>query len=725
MIMANQELPDRIAMVMIGTLLVFVLTFSAFVAWIVSALDRQDHEAGLTQMQTAAANLLSQTGMLMLDYAKWEAAVPMIQAKDMPWIYENIGSSAVSGFSFQLVVLWGGPYEEDVGWKYDDSLREARSGLVEPALLRQIEANLLRLPLNLYKGTEFFAWYDGSLYAMAASRFEPDSRVAVANLVSRDVNTPRILMGRRVTKTEVVRFGQQNLIGDAHVVREALPDQQAVPLPGADGLPVAYLAWTPVHASTNLLYRLALPLALAMALLTGLSWFGIVLIKRNAKELVVAKHRASSAALTDALTGLPNRAAFNEALAAPALARERAILFLDVNGFKRINDSIGHAAGDEVIVVVAKRLRSVAGPSCLLARIGGDEFVLVLTCPDAMARISSIARDVQRTMEHPFRVQGHQMQIGMAMGYAVQIENSMSGEDLIRQADLAMYEAKRQKTCEPVAFSAVIEEASHDASVIEKALRVALTRTDELSVVYQPIVDTRGRLARAEALARWTSPQLGVVPPDRFIAVAEQAGLIVVLGRKLLDIVCNDLSKYPDLKVGLNVSPLQLMAPDFMTTLLEKLKERQIDAARIEIELTEAMVVEDRRLAAQRLKELRKAGFATALDDFGTGYSSIGYLRQLSFNTLKIDRSFVADVGARPEGAALLSSMILMAHALDLLVVCEGVETKESLNQLLMLGCDLFQGYYLDPPLPIISLSERWLARVPPAAQGRAVVAAE
>ena len=714
MTVASHNLPGRIAAVMIGTLLVFILASSIFVTWMVSALDRQGHEAALTQMQNATGNLLSQIRVLTLDYAKWEAAVPMIQAENMSWIYDNIGASAVSGFSFQLVVLWGGPFAGDIGWRDNEADLEARTGLVDPALLGQVEVHLRRIPLNFYEGTEFFAWHDGSLYVIAASRFEPDSRDAVANLVSRDVNTPRILMGKRLTSGEIGQIGQTYLIDDLHVAREAPKDQQSLPFLGADGQPVAYLAWTPVHASTNLLYRMALPFVLVMALITSLSWFGIVLVQRNARQLVIAKHRASSAALTDALTGLPNRAAFNEVLAVPVLAGERAILFLDVNGFKRINDSIGHAAGDEVIIVVAKRLSGVASEDCLLARIGGDEFVFVLTGSNAGFRVPWIAHAVERTLTRPFHVQGHEMQIRMAMGYAVQNEDAMSGEDLVRQADLAMYEAKRQKTGGAVAFSAVIEDASRDASVIEQGLRSAMTRSGELSIAYQPIVDTDGRMVRAEALARWTSPELGSVAPDRFIAVAEQAGLIVDLGRKLLDIICDDLHAHPDLEVSLNVSPLQLMAPDFIAMLLRKLHERQIDSARVEIELTESIVVEDKELAAQRLEELREAGFSTALDDFGTGYSSIGYLQQLRFHVLKIDRSFVADVGARSERVALLNSMILMAHAMGLRVVCEGVETTDDFNQLRALGCDLFQGFHLDRPLTIGDLSKRWLIASPP-----------
>ena len=297
------------------------------------------------------------------------------------------------------------------------------------------------------------------------------------------------------------------------------------------------------------------------------------------------------------------------------------------------------------------------------------------------------------------------MRLKMSMGYAVQADDSILGDDLVRQADLAMYEAKRHKDQGPVAFDALIEQAVHDARAIETALGLALERGDEFSIVYQPIAAPEGGLARVEALARWTSPELGRIPPDRFIAVAEQSGLIIRLGRVLLRLICDDLAAHPDLRVSLNVSPLQLMAPTFVADLLADLRARSIDPARIEVELTESVVVDDPALAAARLRDLHEAGFSTALDDFGTGYSSIGYLQQMGFNTLKVDRSFVSGFCEAPERLALVNAMILLAHALGLLVVCEGVETEQELRMLRELGCDLAQGYYLDRPLPIDALA--------------------
>jgi EAL domain-containing protein (putative c-di-GMP-specific phosphodiesterase class I) len=256
----------------------------------------------------------------------------------------------------------------------------------------------------------------------------------------------------------------------------------------------------------------------------------------------------------------------------------------------------------------------------------------------------------------------------------------------------------------------VLDRAGCDARTVERALREALHRPGELWMAYQPVVAAQGRqLLRAEALARWTSPELGPVPPDSFIAVAERAGLIGELGRRIVHLVCDDLAAHPELRVSINVSPLQLMSPDFVQDLLDALGARGIAPSRLEVELTESVLVDDPCLAARRIGELHAAGISIALDDFGTGFSSIGTLRQLRFDALKIDRSFVTGLTGAPERLALVNAMVLLAHALGLSVVCEGVETEDEFTVLRDLGCDLVQGYAVERPLPIAALAARWL----------------
>jgi EAL domain-containing protein (putative c-di-GMP-specific phosphodiesterase class I) len=246
--------------------------------------------------------------------------------------------------------------------------------------------------------------------------------------------------------------------------------------------------------------------------------------------------------------------------------------------------------------------------------------------------------------------------------------------------------------------------------VIEDALRRALDREGEFHVLYQPIMDLRtGRMARAEALARWTSQEIGRVPPEKFIAVAERSGLIIEIGQRLLDIICADLTRHPELNVSVNFSPLQLQAPTFIPELIDLMHRRKIDTFRVEVELTEGVIVDNPEVAAFRLDLLNEAGFSTALDDFGTGYSSLGYLRHMPFNTLKIDRSFVSGIKESDPNADLIRAIAVLGHSMNQSVVAEGVETAAEVEVLKSLGCDMLQGFHFDRPLPIEVLAERWI----------------
>jgi EAL domain-containing protein (putative c-di-GMP-specific phosphodiesterase class I) len=294
----------------------------------------------------------------------------------------------------------------------------------------------------------------------------------------------------------------------------------------------------------------------------------------------------------------------------------------------------------------------------------------------------------------------------------VQRRDREDAEALVHRADLAMYEAKRRRDGQAVGYDAVIERSDHEAHAIERALRSTLDGANgALSVVYQPIVEARtGEFVQAEALARWTSAELGAVPPGRFIAVAEQAGLIGEVGAHVFALVCDDLQAHPDLRVSLNVSPVQLMAPTYVAGLVQALATRGIAPARVELELTEGLVVDDPELASRRIAELRAAGFTVSLDDFGTGYSSIGYLREFGFDTLKIDRAFVTGLAASAELRKLCGGMIQIGQALGLIIVCEGIETAEELALVAGLDCDLAQGFHIGRPMTVGELKSRWLA---------------
>jgi diguanylate cyclase (GGDEF)-like protein len=384
-------------------------------------------------------------------------------------------------------------------------------------------------------------------------------------------------------------------------------------------------------------------LLLAAAAFAGLGGAAAWLAHDHAGRLVREGARAHSLARTDPMTGLPNRLAFTEHLACIERAGlpHVAVLFTDLNGFKRINDTVGHAGGDAVVAGLATRLAPLAGPDTFLARLGGDEFVWVLASDGGVAaRAGALTEAVRARVAEPFPVLGQLVRLSLSQGLALRDAPDVALDELVRRADLAMYRAKRDRSALAQPWSPDLDNQGGRDRDLERALRDALARPHEFTLHYQPIVDaTTHAVRRAEALARWRSPVLGQVPPDRFIAAAEAVGLMGELGRLLLDRVAADLARAPGLLVGVNLSPLQLVDPAFAGDAAAILARHGVEPARIELELTESILIDSAETAAMRLDALSEMGFSLALDDFGTGFSSIGTLRRMPFDTLKIDRA--------------------------------------------------------------------------------------
>jgi diguanylate cyclase (GGDEF)-like protein len=457
--MTISTLPGRIAAVMLGAIVVLVLASAVSILWMTQALDRQSRDHSASMVRTAFANVLGQTTLTALDYTKWIDAVGAIESLDRTWMNDNIGATALYGEVFQLGIYWGGPLPEDVGWT-DDPAEQGVPGLLPQGTLDQAEAGLRKVPLGTSEGVGFWGWRGDELHALAASRVEWIVDGAPAEPLP-DAEIARFLIGQRIDEGLLGGVADSTLLRDVTISRERPSSQLSLPLLGADGQAVAHVSWQTPLAGTRMLREMLPWLLLVGALATGLVLLAMVLTRRSAHQLVLA-------ARTDALTGLPNRFAFGEVVAHPARAGERAILFLDLNGFKRINDDIGHAAGDLVIKWMAERLAPLTGPDCRVARIGGDEFVFVVTGADAGLRTADLARAVDRALAVPFVVQGHSLHLRAAMGYAVQTEDLVHGDDLVRQADLAMYEAKRHRSG-PVAFGAMVDKPGREARDAHRA----------------------------------------------------------------------------------------------------------------------------------------------------------------------------------------------------------------------------------------------------------------
>ena len=422
-----------------------------------------------------------------------------------------------------------------------------------------------------------------------------------------------------------------------------------------------------------------------------------------------AEERVQLLAYYDALTGLPNRTLLQDRLSqALASARRRkdkvALLFLDLDRFKIINDSLGHSVGDLLLKEVAERLKRWAREQDTVARLGGDEFLIVLTDVKDIPGAAVAAERLMDAMTAEFVVQGHLLRVSCSLGISIFPEHGADGETLIKNADAAMYSAKDYGRNNFQFFTQDMNAEVVERLTLESSLRLALEKK-ELFLVYQPQMDiASGRITGLEALLRWQHPELGLVPPDRFIRIAENSGLIVPIGEWVLRTACSQARKWQDegllaVPVAVNVSAVQFRQEGFRKMIDRVLRETGLAPQYLELELTESLLLSNADVTLSVLRGLKAMGLKLAIDDFGTGYSSFGYLKHFPVSKLKIDGSFVRDVAVNPDDAAITTAIISMAKSLSLKVIAEGVEDEAQMSFLRAHQCDEIQGYYFSKPL--------------------------
>ena len=442
-----------------------------------------------------------------------------------------------------------------------------------------------------------------------------------------------------------------------------------------------------------------------------------IAIKQDITKRKRAEERVQYLAYYDALTGLPNRTLLQDRLAkALAGARRRkdkaAILFLDLDRFKDINDSLGHSVADLLLQEVAERLKTWAREQDTVARVGGDEFLIVLTGVKDVADAAVATERIVNLMTAEFVVQGHSLSIGCSVGISIFPEHGADGESLIKNADAAMYSAKENGRNRFQFFTEDMNAQVVERLTLENSLRLALDKK-ELFLVYQPQMDiATGRITGLEALLRWQHPDLGLVPPDKFIRIAENSGLIVPIGEWVVRTACRQARKWQDeglpaVSVAVNVSAVQFRQEGFCELIRRALHETGLAPQYLELELTESLLLANADLMLSVVQELKAMGVTLAIDDFGTGYSSFSYLRQFRVSKLKIDRVFIRDVAVNPDDAAIASAIISMAKSLHLKVIAEGVEDEAQMSFLRAHQCDEIQGYYFSKPLAVDKVADK------------------
>lgn len=443
---------------------------------------------------------------------------------------------------------------------------------------------------------------------------------------------------------------------------------------------------------------------------------GLVCVVRDITERTYAEEQIKHLAYHDALTGLPNRLLFKDRLtvAISHAQRERsklAVLFLDLDRFKVINDSLGHNIGDQLLQAVAGRITSCVRDSDTVARLGGDEFTVLLPHLPHGEDAALVAQKIIDAVRYPFQVEGREFFMTTSIGISLYPDDGVDAETLIKNADTAMYQAKEQGRDNYQLFNAFINAKALQRIALEHGLRKALAN-QELAVYYQPIFDLRtGKVSGMEALLRWNHPTLGMIPPAVFIPLAEAIGVMIPIGTWASRVACAQAKAWHDagyrtLSLAVNLSVCQLQQPDLVQHIQEILNETGLPPRLLELEITESSAMQSPETSVRTLYDLKKLGIRISLDDFGTGHSSLSYLKRFPIDTLKIDQSFVRDITHDPDTAAIVTAIIAMAHSLRLKVIAEGVEFTEQSSFLKRYGCDQMQGYLIKAPVPTERFTE-------------------
>ncbi|MEJ8475515.1 putative bifunctional diguanylate cyclase/phosphodiesterase [Roseibium algae] len=659
-----------------------------------------------------------QVGTVSWDKAYFKASeTPLDQA----WLKNNIGQWLDETYGFCKTVLITSdlktPFQFSSTGEGDwvtPELMEQLNGAVAKTRARAI-ISFKKTPSGLYKhtvdtpvsseknaNTGLVKIGDG-VYFYSAAAITPELHTITANR-----RAPAVLVNFDKLDSDIISkiAGISGLDGLSLTKSSiARPSLASLELRSPKGQLLGYLQWRANKPGTEMLRRIA-PVLLILALaIVGLTVGVMDFTRQTTRNLSQSQAKAVYTARHDALSGLPNREQFTyllaKALKEPQTEAEgSAVVYIDLDRFKDINDTLGHGAGDEIITAVAARLRAVVPGSGVIARIGGDEFAMLLTKCDSAESVERILTRVQDQLVRPIRIDNNELYVSLSMGAALAPRDGDDPGELLRKADIALYDAKANGRGRWSFFDNSMQEHVQTKDKMSRALRQAIDN-DALDIAYQPQCDSSAnQIVAVEALARWDHPELGAISPSSFIPLAEETGMINDLGLWILRRACRDAHQWPDVVISVNVSPTQFKHPRFVETILETLEEYNLPPSRLEIEVTESVFAGQAQTILTSMRRLKDRGVKVALDDFGSGYSSLSYLRTFPFDTLKIDRDFISNMDQGIEAQAILTTIIQLGQALGMTIVAEGIETSEQLKFLADSGCHRMQGYYISRPLP-------------------------
>jgi len=648
---------------------------------------------------------------LMTPITIWNKAVESTAVRyDEAWVKNNIGDYFRDFLNFESNLLLNDKGETVFAYQHGQVAAPARftntvrqtASLV--AGLRQTYEDRSARGLPYTTGTSHVGRLmamDGHIYIVGASLLLPDRQDTPLTKYK-----PFVAIGmHELSGDELIALSQRYMVSGIQVLRPGQPAPEGaatVAFHDDDGKVLARLSWMPDTPGHTLFIRTLGPV---LMISLGLGLIALVLLyqsQRAAQGLIASEAKAKHMALHDSLTGLPNRTLFADRLhqASERLKRQGghvAVMCIGLDRFKDVNDTLGHLAGDELIRNNAQKITGMIRSGDTLARLGGDEFVIIQTDTDGSSA-ASLAKRILEGLTGTVNLESGQVFSSCSIGVTLIGDGEIDPAEALRQADLALYRAKDLGRGQYAFFEVEMDATIKLRKTLETGLREAI-HVGDIDVVYQPQVDHFGHIVGVEALCRWTHPTRGPVSPAYFIPLAEECGLMNDLGSLIMRRAMEDSHRWPGLKVAVNVSATQMRNSTFLATIRDLLAETRTAAEQIEIEITEGVLLNDDNTTQMVLRDLRHMGFTIALDDFGTGYSSLGYLSRYPVDKIKIDRSFVSNLGIDPEAEAVIRAIVKLSKALNLNIVAEGVETRAQKNILRQTGCNIIQGYLFSKPV--------------------------
>jgi diguanylate cyclase (GGDEF)-like protein len=673
-----------------------------------SEVDRTDRE--LTR-QTAEAAIKSFVRKLHdghQDYARWDdAATSLYDVPNPDFVQSGYADSTSTGIIFDTAFL----IDEN-----GKDLFALRDGARIDTPSKTYFGPGLDLILKRSDGPR-------GQYAASSGFFKtPDGiAVAVAGPVvpfSYGITLPQgqkrmLVIAKHLSTATVRRLGEEFVIGGFGLTDGNATAEQSIVLADPGNVPIGRLVWSVRTHGLDALATINPLVSVILALLSLILMAVVVTAWTNLRATMRSQEEAEHAASHDFLTGLPNRASL---LAAPIgdetaqrMLQDVCVVFLDLDGFKEVNDTHGHFAGDRALLGCAAGFSHIAQGKGMLARVGGDEFAFLATGPEAQRTGRKVAEQFIEFLKEPLRTPKGELRLGTSVGIAVGCSKDTTIHELLRRSDIAMYEAKKLGGNRIANYDANIDARMQERAALTHHLREALG-AGEISVAYQPIVDSATHEPKGvEALARWTMFDGRVIRPDIFVSLAEEGGLIDALGNYVLRRACIDALAWPDLHLSVNVSPVQFRNPRFDEMVGQALVETGFPANQLELEITERHLMIEPEIALAVMRRLKERGISIALDDFGTGYSSIGYLRTFPFDRLKLDRSICADITINANVQQLVQGTIAIARSMGLKVTAEGIEDEFQAKFLRLAGCELLQGYFFSRPKPAVEIRSKVL----------------